>query len=120
LQNYNTFRDGYGFVASDDMLRAVTLMITNAVRKEGKATDFIGHLNQHQFLVVTTPTTLDGLQRRLESRFDQNLDYFYPLEDQEGQKVEARKRLALSIQTLVPGRRKYKSIQAIKDDILNS
>ena len=53
LQNINRFREVYGFVASDDLLRAVSLMIRDTVRDLGSAEDFVGHLTSSDFLIIT-------------------------------------------------------------------
>jgi PleD family two-component response regulator len=81
LENLDRFREMYGFVASDDVLRAVSLMIHNAVRDAGGSNDFIGHLNLTDFVVVTIPEVLSALSERIRSRLEQSLDYFYPLKD---------------------------------------
>lgn len=118
VENYRDFREKYTFFDSDEILRAVTLMIKNAVRNEGSTSDFIGHLAPHQFLIVTHPDSLDNLQRRLKARFEQNLDYFYPIDDAHQAVLEEEKKLSLSIKTLNSNQGLYQNIQAMKDAIL--
>jgi DNA-binding response OmpR family regulator len=81
LENLDAFRETYGFVASDDVLRAISLMIHNAVREIGNPSDFIGQVSPNEFLLVTTPGALPALTERIRSRLDQAVDYFYPLKD---------------------------------------
>ena len=81
LLNLDSFREMYGFVASDDVLRAVSLMINNAVRDIGAPDDFIGQYTPTDFLVVTSAAMLNDLNERIQSRLDQSLEYFYPLKD---------------------------------------
>jgi DNA-binding response OmpR family regulator len=81
LENLDAFREMYGFVASDDVLRAISLMIHNAVREIGNPSDFIGQVSPTDFLLVTTPAALPALTERIRSRLDQAVDYFYPLKD---------------------------------------
>ncbi len=81
LDNLDSFRERYGFVASDDALRAVSLMITNTLRESGNPNDFVGHLSATEFIVLTTLDKLDLLQERIGSRLQQSLAYFYPLKD---------------------------------------
>jgi DNA-binding response OmpR family regulator len=81
LENLESFREAYGFVASDDVLRAIGLMIQNAVRSNGAINDFLGQLENTVFLVVTTRTHLPELTSRIRQRLEQALDYFYPLRD---------------------------------------
>lgn len=81
LNNLDAFRDSYGFVASDDVLRAVGLMIQNAVRDQGNPNDFIGQISPTRFVLVTTPGVAANLAEYIRSRLEQSLDYFYPLKD---------------------------------------
>ncbi len=60
IANLAEFREAYGFVASDDVLRAVSLMIHNAMRGLGGASDFIGQLGDTEFLLITGPNNLPG------------------------------------------------------------
>ncbi|MBZ0275716.1 MAG: response regulator [Anaerolineae bacterium] len=77
------FREMYGFVAADDVLRAVTLMVRNAVREHGSEEDFIGHLSAEEFLIITTPDKVALIRERIEGRVRQSREYFYPLRDRE-------------------------------------
>ncbi|HEX2696121.1 MAG TPA: hypothetical protein VHM28_00335, partial [Anaerolineales bacterium] len=83
LENMDTFRESYGFVASDDVLRAVSLMIANTLREAGNSDDFLGHAAPTDFVLVVPPANLQALHDRLRSRLDQSLDYFYPIKDRE-------------------------------------
>ncbi|MEA3350478.1 MAG: response regulator, partial [Chloroflexota bacterium] len=76
LENLSAFRDAYGFVASDDVLRAVSLMVHNAVRSIGSTIDFVGHLTVTKFVVITNPEVLVDLGERIKARIKQSLDYF--------------------------------------------
>ncbi|MEJ2263773.1 MAG: response regulator [Anaerolineales bacterium] len=83
LQNLDHFREDYGFIASDDILRAISLMIHNAVRQVGGSDDFVGHLHHQDFVLVTSPAYVAGLEERIRTRLEQSVDYFYPLKDRE-------------------------------------
>jgi GGDEF domain-containing protein len=83
LENLDRFREDYGFIASDDVLRAIGLMIHNAVSQVGGSDDFIGHLHHRDFVLVTIPVYLAGLEERIRGRLEQSIDYFYPLKDRE-------------------------------------
>jgi DNA-binding response OmpR family regulator len=90
IQGLDTFGDQYGFIASDDVLRAVTLMVNNAIREVGNEGDFIGHLGPHEFVIITDPEHLPPIRERIETRIKQSMEYFYPLKDRD----EARKAMA--------------------------
>ena len=81
IDNLAEFREAYGFVASDDVQRAVSLMIHNAMRGVGSSNDFVGQIGPTDFILVTTPNNLVALSERIRSRLEQSLDYFYPLKD---------------------------------------
>jgi PleD family two-component response regulator len=83
LLHLDVFSESYGFVASDDVLRAVGLMIRNAVRELGGPNDFVGQAGPTDFLVVTSPNSLAALSERIRARLVQSLDYFYPLKDRD-------------------------------------
>ncbi len=83
LKNLDIFRDEYGFIAADDVLRAVSVMIDSTVKEVGIPKDFLGHLTQTDFIVVTNPEIAAQLKKRIYSRLRQSLDYFYPMRDRE-------------------------------------
>ena len=66
---------------TDDVLRAVTLMIRNAVREYGDEDDFVGHLGAERFAIVTNPDAVEDIQERIERRISQSREYFFPLRD---------------------------------------
>ncbi|MBE2199310.1 MAG: response regulator [Anaerolinea sp.] len=78
VRGLNKFRDKYGFVAADDVSRAVTLMLTNAVQEMGNAEDFVGHADTGDFLLVTSSANSSKLARRCEMRLSASIPYFYP------------------------------------------
>lgn len=117
LQNLDAFRERYGFVASDDVLRAVSLMIQNALREIGGQDDFIGHLGLTDFVVVTKPERLSALEGRVRSRLEQSLDYFYPIKDRE-QIAKSNKRLEIKVGVLRPSEARFTSLDALKTALL--
>jgi DNA-binding response OmpR family regulator len=83
ISQLSEFRELYGFVAADDVLRAVALMIRNAVREFGKEDDFIGHLAPEEFAIITNPGAVKSIYERLEARLQQSREYFYPVRDRQ-------------------------------------
>jgi DNA-binding response OmpR family regulator len=91
LENLEAFREAYGFVASDDVLRAVSLMVANVVRDTGNSGDFIGHISPTDFVLVSTLANLPPLQERIRTRVEQSLDYFYPIKDREQSSMRGKR-----------------------------
>lgn len=116
-----TFRELYGFVSSDDVLRAVTLMINNAVREAGHPADFVGHLAAHEFVIVTDPERLPAIRERIESRLRGSLEYFYPLKDRDKarQAMEAN-RLKLLIGQVLHSAGPFADLAALKAALQHS
>ena len=83
INGLERFREMYGFVASDDVLRAVSLMLNNTVREVGNTSDKVGHLDAFDFVIVTQAEKLDQLYDRIQVRLQQSMEYFYPLRDRE-------------------------------------
>jgi DNA-binding response OmpR family regulator len=83
IENLGGFREAYGFVASDDVLRAISLMIQNSMRAASNPNDFLGHISSTQFVLVTDPYHADKILEHMKSRLEQSLDYFYPIKDRE-------------------------------------
>jgi PleD family two-component response regulator len=83
IKGLDLFNEIYGFVARDDVLRAVALILTSVVDELGSIDDFIGHPSEAQFLIVTVPAKSDALARQIKDRLGQAMVYFYPIHDRE-------------------------------------
>jgi len=96
IQNMNVFRDAYGFVVSDDVLRALRLMIANTMHEMSRAEDFLGHLSSTDFVLLLPPSNLSALSEKLRERLDQSMEYFYPLKDR-SQMLDSNLKLSAKI-----------------------
>ena len=117
LENLDVFREMYGFVASDDVQRAVSLMIHNAVRSVGGVSDFLGHISPMEFILVTRTDHLQPLIERIRERLDQSLDFFYPLKDRGKESIQAKK-LAVSLCQLTATDGTFKDLDALKAELV--
>jgi len=98
IQGLDRFRELYGFVASDDVLRAVSLMMNNTVREAGSTDDIIGHLDTHDFIIITSSERIEKIRERIQVRLQQSMEYFYPLKDRDkAREAMADNRLELFI-----------------------
>ncbi len=117
LENLDNFRESYGFVASDDVQRAVSLMIHNALRGVGGPNDFLGHLSPTEFVLVTSPGNVSALIERIRTRLDQSLDYFYPLKDRD-QEGRIDKRLSVWMSQLSAQDGPFSDLEQIKAELM--
>lgn len=96
VQNLPQFRDQYGFIAADDVLRAVTLLLNKTIRDGGIPDDFLGQLTSNEFLILTTAERCASLARQCQQRLEPAVPYFYPaLERPRLHKLPDSERLAL-------------------------
>jgi DNA-binding response OmpR family regulator len=115
--NLDVFRDAYGFVASDDVLRAISLMVHNAMREVGDADDFVGHLTPTDFVLVISTGNLAALQDRVQKRLEQSLDYFYPIKDRD-RVSKSGKRLVIKVVELPSASGRFNNLDALKKELL--
>ncbi len=79
----DAFADRYGFVARDDALRALALVMNNSVA-EGQPdpdTSFVGQLGDSSFVILVDAGRAPDLRERLMARIRQAANYFYPAKE---------------------------------------
>jgi hypothetical protein len=97
-------------------VRAVSLIINNAVRDRGSEDDFIGQLNAVEFLVITQPAMLLAIEERIQTRLEQAVDYFYPLKDRD-EIHRQPKHLSVALKKLVSSDGPFKDLEALKQSL---
>ncbi len=117
IDNMVSFREAYGFVASDDVLRAISLMIINTMREVSRPEDFLGHLNGTDFLLVVPPSNLAALSEKLRIRLEQSVEYFYPIKDRE-QMAKSSSRLKVKMAEIASLQNGFTDINQMKTDLL--
>ncbi|MCE1255498.1 MAG: response regulator [Anaerolineae bacterium] len=76
LQNFDYFREVYGFIAHDDLLRAVAMMVKEALQEVGSTEYFAGHLKNDIFLITVEPFLLEKTRAAISRRLSHSLAYF--------------------------------------------
>jgi DNA-binding response OmpR family regulator len=112
IDGLDTLRERYGFVAADEVLRAVTLMIRNADRDDGNEDDFIGHLDAHDFVIISTADKAAAIRTRIETRIRQSIEHFYRPKERETDTQSGF--LNLHTAMIQRGATEYKDADAIK------
>ncbi len=121
LTGLDSFREIYGFVASDDVLRALSLMINNAMRESGSEQDFIGHLSSHEFVIISSKEQIPAIRKQIETRIGQSMEYFYPLKDRDKAREEPEhKTLALSVGVVEHTDGPFDTLDALKDAVIEA
>jgi PleD family two-component response regulator len=83
LHGLDKFADVYGFVARDDVMRAVALMLNHVVNESQDSNAFVGHLDDTNFFVLITPAKVGQVQQALTVRLEEAMAFFYPRSDWE-------------------------------------
>ena len=83
LANFDRFKDVYGFIAGDEVLRFTSLLIGEVVDEAGTANDFIGHPGGDNFIIVTNAASAGRIRDRLKARFGDEINTHYPFVDRE-------------------------------------
>jgi DNA-binding response OmpR family regulator len=117
LENLDSFRETYGFVASDDVLRAFSVMIQNTLTEIGGKDEFLGHLGSAEFVLIAPTVYLSSLQERLRSRLTQSLDYFYPIKDRE-RASRRPERLGVKMSEIPTVKGHFASVDKLKVELL--
>ena len=119
IHGLRDFSDSYGFVASDDVLRAVALMMRNVAQELGDSDPFIGHLGEADFIITSTPSEVDVLRERIATRMAQAIDHFYSPKDREEKQGQTPK-ISLGIGVVSPQDAPLKSPLDVKVAALNA
>jgi diguanylate cyclase (GGDEF)-like protein len=89
VNNFDSFKDVYGFVAGDDVLRFTAMLIGEVVDELGTTSDFIGHAGGDNFIVITKETKAEAIKARLKERFDNEVQTHYNFMDRQQGFVQA-------------------------------
>ncbi len=83
LMHFERFKDVYGFIAGDEVLRFTSLLVGEVVDEAGTANDFIGHPGGDNFVVITTAEAAPRMRERLKARFNAEVATHYSFTDRE-------------------------------------
>ena len=90
LVNFERFKDVYGFIAGDEVLRFTSILLGEVVDEAGTANDFIGHPGGDNFVVVSTAAAGARIRDRLKARFNDEVLTHYNFVDRERGYITAK------------------------------
>ncbi|MBN1123281.1 MAG: response regulator [Anaerolineae bacterium] len=87
---FEAFKDKYGFVAGDEVLRFSAMLISEIVDDKGSPEDFIGHAGGDNFVLITTLEHGEEIKTAIEKRFNEEVQSHYSYVDREqgGTKID--------------------------------
>lgn len=83
VNHFEPFKDVYGFVAGDDVLRFTAMLISEVVDDLGTPADFIGHAGGDNFIVITTQAAADEMRSHIKERFAAEVQTHYNFIDRQ-------------------------------------
>lgn len=83
IVSFEPFKDVYGFVAGNEVLRFMALVMGEVLDSLGTPNDFVGHAGSDNFVVVTYSTQPKDVIERLTSRFAEEVQQHYSFIDRE-------------------------------------
>ncbi len=89
INHFEPFRDVYGFVAGDDVLRFTAMLLGEVVDELGTPNDFIGHAGGDNFIVITTEAAAPAIRQRLKERFAEEVQTHYNFLDRQQGYIQA-------------------------------
>jgi diguanylate cyclase (GGDEF)-like protein len=83
VNHFEAFRDVYGFVAGDDVMRFTAMLLNEVVDELGTSSDFIGHAGGDNFIVVTAEASAEAIRERMKQRFAEEVQSHYNFMDRQ-------------------------------------
>ncbi|MFC1878464.1 response regulator [Chloroflexota bacterium] len=81
--DFEPFKDVYGFVAGDDVLRFAAMLMGEVVDEIGSTNDFIGHAGGDTFVIITSEAVSQKIRERIRERFNEEVLSHYNFMDRD-------------------------------------
>jgi PAS domain S-box-containing protein len=92
LDNLKAFNDYYGYAKADGVIRQTGDIVREAVAREGREGDFIGHIAGDDFVFITRAETVDRVCTTICATFDRLVPLYYNKVDRERGYIETTDR----------------------------
>ncbi|MDP1547935.1 MAG: response regulator [Anaerolineales bacterium] len=89
INNFEPFKDVYGFVAGDDVMRFASMLVGEVVDELGTTSDFIGHAGGDNFIIITTSEAAANLRQKIKNRFAAEVQSHYNFIDRQQGFIQA-------------------------------
>ncbi|MBN1666366.1 MAG: response regulator [Anaerolineales bacterium] len=83
ISHFNPFKEEYGFVAGDDVLRFTAMTLNEVVDDLGTTEDFIGHAGSDNFIIITSQEKASQIRANIKERFAEEVLTHYNFMDRE-------------------------------------
>ena len=83
INNLESFKEVYGFVAGNEVQRFTALLLGEVVDTQGTGNDFVGHPGGDNFIIITHTDDANTLIERVKTRFEEEIKQHYSFIDRE-------------------------------------
>ncbi len=83
INEFDPFRDKYGFVAGDEVLRFTAVLMSEIVSQKGTPEDFIGHAGNDSFVLISYAEAVSEIRELIQTRFNEGVKSHYSFIDRE-------------------------------------
>ena len=80
---FEAFKDVYGFIAANDVLRFTGMILGEVVDEKGTLNDFLGHAGGDNFVIITAEANAPAVKARLIERFGDDILSHYNFMDRQ-------------------------------------
>lgn len=83
INYFDAFKDVYGFIAANDVLRFAGMLLGEVVDSLGTANDFLGHAGGDNFVIMTSEAAAGEIRQQLKTRFNEEVQSHYNFMDRQ-------------------------------------
>jgi len=121
LRGLKGFAEVYGFVTRDDVVRAISLMLSHVVEEMHDADAFLGHLDESSFFAVIALGKVEKARQSLIGRLNEAMPFFYPRADWEACQTDADAqlpRMDVAVGVLTSSARSFSSLADLRQALI--
>ena len=124
LNHFEAFKEAYGFVASDNILRFTAMLIGEVIDEYGTINDFVGHTGNDHFVILTSDDCSAVIRERLIQRFSEEILTHYNYIDRQkgyiqysgnGGRTEQSPVISIGIGVVSPSEHEFTDIREITE-----
>ena len=83
INHFQPFKEEYGFVAADDVLRFAAMLFNEIVDQHGSPDDFIGHAGGENYIIITEQDRVNPIGEQVKTRFAEEILTYYNFMDRD-------------------------------------
>jgi DNA-binding response OmpR family regulator len=83
INAFDAFKDVYGFIAANDVLRFTAMLLGEVIDRIGATGDFIGHAGGDNFVIITSSEQALQIRQAIKTRFAEEVQAHYNFMDRQ-------------------------------------